>query len=259
MGIELEEVLSRELHEVADRLAVPSMPALSSHASSGGRRPSRRASEPPLLFAAATIVVLAVVGLLAVQEGGRDLQPAPSPRPTVSPTPPGRANDSEVQRYQRRIEKLKDPAGLVPRTGPGVTVTLSDAPEEVINSTTHNLNYLVVHQQDIRSVINAMWKAGATAVTVQGQRVVSTTDIKCEGDAVILQGVPYPQPYRISAVGDQDSLLAAIDSDPYLEVYRQQAADPTLSIGWDLQLEPSITAPAYDGLLNLNYAEPRRD
>ncbi len=168
----------------------------------------------------------------------------------------GAVNDRDVQRYQRRIEKLKDPAGLVPRSGPGVTVTLSDAPEDVINSTTQELKYLVVHQQDIQAVVNAMWKAGATAVTVQGQRVVSTTGIKCEGNAVQLQGVPYSQPYVISAVGDQASLLGAIDGDPYLQVYRQQAANPTISVGWDLQLESSITAPAYDGLLDLNYAKP---
>jgi uncharacterized protein YlxW (UPF0749 family) len=165
-------------------------------------------------------------------------------------------NDRDVQRYQRRIEELKDPAGLEPRSGPGVTVTLSDAPEDVINNTTRNLNYLVVHQQDIQAVANAMWKAGATAVTVNGQRVVTTTGIKCEGNSVQLQGVPYPQPYVISAVGDQAALLGAIDSDDYLEVYRAQAADPTISVGWDLQLEDEVTAPAYDGLLDLNYAKP---
>ena len=135
-------------------------------------------------------------------------------------------------------------------------MTLSDAPEEVINTTTRDLNYLVVHQQDIQAVVNAMWKGGATAVTVQGQRVVTTTGIKCEGNAVQLQGVPYSQPYVISAVGDQAALLDAIDSDPYLQVYREQAADPDISVGWDLQLEDSITAPAYDGLLDLNYAKP---
>jgi uncharacterized protein YlxW (UPF0749 family) len=165
-------------------------------------------------------------------------------------------DDRDVQRYQRRIEELKDPAGLVPRSGPGVTVTLSDAPEDVINNTTRNLNYLVVHQQDIQAVANAMWKAGATAVTVNGQRVVTTTGIKCEGNSVQLQGVPYPQPYVISAVGDQTALLGAIDSDDYLEVYRAQADDPTISVGWDLQLEDEVTAPAYDGLLDLNYARP---
>jgi uncharacterized protein YlxW (UPF0749 family) len=166
--------------------------------------------------------------------------------------------DTQVQRYQKRIQKLADPAGLVPRTGPGVTVTLSDAPEEVINNTTRDLNYLVVHQQDIQAVVNAMWKAGAEAVTVQGQRVVTTTGIKCEGNAVQLQGVPYSQPYVISAVGDQTELLNEIGNDSYLKVYREQAADPSISVGWDLQLEDSITAPAYDGLLDLSYAKPLR-
>ena len=167
--------------------------------------------------------------------------------------------DGKVKRTQRRVEQLKDPAGLVPRTGPGVTVTLSDAPEDVIRNTSLNRNLLVVHQQDIQAVVNAMWKSGATAVTIAGQRIVSTTGIKCEGNAVQLQGVPYSQPYRISAVGDQTALLDAIDSDSYLQIYRQQANDSRIQIGWSLATEDSITAPAYDGLLDLSYAKPLKD
>ena len=166
--------------------------------------------------------------------------------------------DDQVQRYQAKIERLKDPAGLVARQGPGVTVTLSDAPADVINSTTGNINPLLVHQQDIQAVVNALWKGGATAVTVQGQRIVSTTGIKCEGNAVQLQGRPFPQPYVISAVGDQAALLAAIDGDAYVQAYREDADDPTISVGWDLQLESLVTAPAYDGLLDLTYATPLR-
>jgi uncharacterized protein YlxW (UPF0749 family) len=167
-------------------------------------------------------------------------------------------DDREVHRYQRRIDQLDDPAGLVPRSGPGVTVTLADAPAEVVASGDIAVKYLVVHQQDIQAVVNAMWKAGARAVTIQGQRVVSTTGIKCEGPVVQLQGVPYPQPYRISAVGDPAILQAEIDSDEYLKVYREQAADPDIAVGWDLEVEDSLTAPAYDGLLNLSYATPLR-
>ena len=167
-------------------------------------------------------------------------------------------DDRDVRRYQRRIEQLSDPAGLVPRSGPGVTVTLSDAPEEVINATTQDPNFLVVHQQDIQAVVNAMWKGGAEAVTIQGQRVVSTTGIKCEGNAVQLQGVPYSQPYVISAVGGQLDLLDAIDEDDYLDVYRDQANDPEISVGWSLAVDDSLTAPAFDGLLDLNYAQPLR-
>lgn len=165
-------------------------------------------------------------------------------------------SDRDVNRFHRRIADLKDPAGLEPRSGAGVTITLSDASEDVINTTTGNVNLLLVHQQDIQAVVNALWKGGATAVTVEGQRIVSTTGIKCEGNAVQLQGVPYPQPYEIQAVGDQGDLLTALENDEYLQTYRAQAADPDISVGWDLELEESVTAPAYDGLLDLNFAAP---
>lgn len=170
----------------------------------------------------------------------------------------GRVGDADTQKLQERLEELKGPAGLTPVSGPGLTVVLSDAPAEVINSSDQPLKWLIVHQQDIQAVVNAMWKGGATAVTIQGQRVVSTTGIKCQGNAVLLQGVPYPQPYVISAVGDQGELLEAIANDDYLEVYRQQAAVPDISVGWEQEVEDWIQAPAFEGLLDLSYAEPLR-
>jgi uncharacterized protein YlxW (UPF0749 family) len=163
-----------------------------------------------------------------------------------------------VKRFNRRVERLKEPAGLTPKTGPGVSVTLSDAPEEVINSTSQDLKLLVVHQQDIQAVVNAMWKGGAEAVTVQGQRVITTTGIKCEGNSVQLHGVPYPQPYVIEAVGEQSELVQAITDDDYLQLYREQAEIPDISVGWDLQLRARVTAPAYQGLTDLSYAKPLR-
>ena len=164
--------------------------------------------------------------------------------------------DRQVRRLHHRVEELKDPAGLEPQSGSGLTITLSDAPEDLINSTTGDVKLLLVHQQDIQAVVNALWQGGATAVTVAGQRIVSTTGIKCEGNAVQLQGVPYPQPYVISAVGDPAALLTSVDQDPYLQEYRAEAADPDISVGWNLQLESYLTAPAYDGLLDLSFAEP---
>ncbi len=168
-------------------------------------------------------------------------------------------SDRDVARYHRRVRKLEDPAGLVARQGPGVRITLSDAPEDLINSTTDDINRLLVHQQDLQAVVNALWKGGATAVTIQGQRVVSTTGIKCWGNAVQLQGRPYPQPYVIEAVGDQGSLVSAIDGDHYVADYRDDAADPDIDVGWDFELEESVKAPAYDGLRTMSYATVLRD
>jgi uncharacterized protein YlxW (UPF0749 family) len=161
----------------------------------------------------------------------------------------------QVTKVNHQTAAVKGPAGLMAVAGPGITVTLSDAPEGTSANTPDNLNLLLVHQQDIQAVVNAMWKGGAQAVTIQGQRVVSTTGIRCIGNSVQLQGVPYSQPYVISAVGDVTALADSLSKDSYLQVYRQDAADPDIDVGWDEQLETRIVAPAYDGLLGLTFAK----
>src|SRR3954447_21445239 len=167
----------------------------------------------------------------------------------------GSIGNKQVRAVNRDAAAMRDPAGLLPQVGPGVTVTLSDASADVTSSSSVDPKLLIVHQQDIQAVVNAMWKAGAQAVTIQGQRVVSTTGIRCIGNSVQLQGVPYSQPYVISAVGDPAALTAEIARDPYLQVYREDPADPEISVGWDEQVEDQLTAPAYDGLLGLSYAK----
>ena len=176
----------------------------------------------------------------------------------------GAVDDRDVNRYRDRIEELEDPAGLVPQTGAGVTVTLTDSNPDLAEEaaadadSTLDLNWFLVHQQDIQAVVNAMWRGGAEAVTVQGKRIISTTGIKCIGNSVTLQGRPYSPPYVITAVGDQGDLITAIQEDSYLQQYRALAERPDIAIGWDLALEDEVTAPAYDGLLDLSYAEPIR-
>jgi uncharacterized protein YlxW (UPF0749 family) len=169
----------------------------------------------------------------------------------------GSVDNRQVRKYNREASTVKGPAGLMPVTGPGVTVTLSDAPQSTgqeTPDTIDNPNLLLVHQQDIQAVVNAMWKGGAEAITIQDQRVVSTTGIRCIGNSVQLHGVPYSQPYRISAVGDVGSLTNAIADDGYLRVYRADALDPKINVGWEETVEDRITAPAYDGLTDLQYA-----
>jgi len=165
-------------------------------------------------------------------------------------------NDPQVEDTLAEVDALKGPAGLEPVSGEGITVTLADSPESVSETSQKPSFYLVVHQQDIQAVVNAMWLGGADAVTIQGQRVISTTGIKCSGNVVRLHGIPYGQPYVISAIGDQDALFSAILDSHYLQTYRYQSTLPDVQIGWDLQLEDHVRAPGYDGLLDLGYARP---
>ncbi|GAA5140380.1 DUF881 domain-containing protein [Nocardioides marinquilinus] len=176
----------------------------------------------------------------------------------------GSVEDDQVREAQRRAEALRGPAGLEPVTGTGLSIVLSDAPDDVLEEALDNpdfdqkrLNRLVVHQQDIQAVVNALWAGGAQALTVQGQRIVTTTGIQCSGSAVTLQGVPYPQPYRIEAVGDPETLAAALDASSDVVAFRSDAEQPDIGVGWELAPEAEVDAPAYDGPLDTSVAEPR--
>ncbi|MBC2932166.1 DUF881 domain-containing protein [Nocardioides sp. zg-1228] len=167
--------------------------------------------------------------------------------------------DRSVGRVQDEIATLVDPAGLTERAGPAVRVTLDDASEEARASYEGDPNDLVVHQQDIQAVANAMWNAGAVAVTIQGQRLISTTGIKCEGNQVTLHGIPYSPPYVIVGIGDPAAMQAQLTTDPILGIYRDYTAIPGGGVTWDMAALDAAVAPAYEGLLDLTYATPMQE
>lgn len=156
------------------------------------------------------------------------------------------------KKEQKKVDALKRPAGLTGLTGPGITVTLSDAPKEIRDTAGVDVSQLLVHQQDIQAVMNALWAGGAEAMSVQGQRVISTTGVKCVGNSVIVDGVPYAPPYVIKAIGDPNSLELALLTDNYLQLYRQTAA--AYQLGWNVAAEPFQYVPAYSGSTELEYA-----
>ncbi len=159
----------------------------------------------------------------------------------------------DQEQLQSDIDALAGPAGLTEVAGPGLTVTLDDAPESVRDSVSEeDERETIVHQQDIQAVVNAMWAGGAEAMTLQGQRVVSTTGIKCVGNTVLLHGVTYSPPYVVSAIGDVDGMRESIDSSPYIQAYLE--AVDKWRLGWSMESQESVVAPAYDGTTDLRYA-----
>lgn len=163
--------------------------------------------------------------------------------------------DAGADEAQQLAESLRGPAGMAPVTGPGLTVTLTDAPEELLDAAEDvDAGNLVVHQQDIQAVANAMWGGGAEAMTIQGQRVISTTGIKCVGNTVVLHGVPYSPPYVITAVGNPDSMLTSVNSSPYIAIYKQYAASEDHQLGFEVEPHTEVSLPGFEGSPDLDYA-----
>jgi uncharacterized protein YlxW (UPF0749 family) len=160
-----------------------------------------------------------------------------------------------LEELQRQVEALEMPAGLTAVEGPGLTVTLDDAPEEVRESAGDQVGNAIVHQQDIQAVVNSLWTGGAEAITLQGQRVISTTGIKCVGNTVLLHGVTYSPPYVVSAIGDPGRLRASVDRSPYIASYLKLRVEQW-QLGWDVEDEEQVEAPAFSGSTDLQHARP---
>lgn len=150
---------------------------------------------------------------------------------------------------------VTEQAGASAVHGPGITVTLTDAPAGVSPAGVDE-DLLVVHQQDIQAVVNALWEGGAEAMTIQGQRVSTRTGIKCVGNTVVLHNVPYAPPYVITAIGDEAAMRRALDDSNYLDVYREYVT--AYRLGYSVTSVGDVTMPAYEGPSDLRYARPIR-
>ena len=153
-------------------------------------------------------------------------------------------------RLQSRIDRVMAPAGLTAVQGPGITAVLTDS--TLPESPTGNLNDLVIHEQDLQAVINALWAGGAEAMSVNGQRILATTAIRCVGNTLLLHGAVYSPPYVIDAVGDRVALRGELNRDPAVAQFRTAARQ--FKLGFAVTDE-MLEIPAFGGAPGLTVAQ----
>jgi uncharacterized protein YlxW (UPF0749 family) len=165
-------------------------------------------------------------------------------------TAPAARTDSTVRALREEADRLALPAGLVPMQGPGLVVTLTDAPPDAPYF--NGPDDLVVHQQDVQAVVNALWSGGAEAMMLQDQRVISTSAVRCVGNTLILQGRVYAPPYIVTAIGDVAGMQKALADSPQVAIYRQFV--DAVGLGYDVKSVENQYVPAYQGSVDLRYA-----
>ncbi len=138
-----------------------------------------------------------------------------------------------------------------PVSGPGVQITLSDAPAGQVPAGA-TPDDLVIHQQDIEDTMNALWSGGAEAMTVQGVRVTDRTVIRCIGNVILVDGTSFSPPYVIQAIGDPAALHAAVASNPRMVNYQAYVAK--YGLGWDMQTKDALSFAPATTSLTVNYA-----
>ncbi len=162
-------------------------------------------------------------------------------------------DSGELGRIASVLAGIEANAGLQPAEGPGLTVSLDDAPSSGGRRPAGvNVDDVVVHQQDVQAVVNALWAGGAEAMAIQDQRVVSTSAVRCVGNTLILQGRVYSPPYVVRAIGNVAGMRESLERDPQLRVYRQYVE--RVGLGYDVSELGSMRLPAFEGSVSLTYA-----
>ena len=241
----------------------------------------RSDSRHPRLARSATVIVMALAGLMmttaAINSRGHDLRPERDTDMATlvrSQASHNAALQKEAAGLRAQVEDLSkadqapgvtssvisSASALAPSVGLGAVsgkalrVTLDDAPLSE-NPDGVDANMLVVHQQDIQMVVNTLWSGGAEAMTIQGQRVISTTAVKCVGNTVVLHGVAYAPPYVIEAIGDLNAMQQALDTSEAVRIYKEYVS--AYQLGWSVERAGQVTMPAYTGAVAVGHATPR--
>ncbi|MEV4425554.1 DUF881 domain-containing protein [Streptomyces sp. R-07] len=166
-------------------------------------------------------------------------------------------DDGSTRAEDEKLDALEADAGTTEVSGSGLTVTLDDAPPNAQAAPGYpepQANDLVIHQQDLQAVVNALWQGGAEGIRVMDQRLISTSAVRCVGNTLILQGRVYSPPYRITAVGDRGKLTKALAGSPALQNY--QLYVKAYGLGWKVDEHRAVTLPGYSGTVDLHYAKP---
>ncbi|WP_149360270.1 DUF881 domain-containing protein [Lolliginicoccus suaedae] len=164
--------------------------------------------------------------------------------------------DARVAATLESLSALAASSNRGPVEGEGVTVTLTDASRDQQGNYPSEAapDDLVVHQQDLQSVINALWAGGAIAIQVQDQRITTLSAPRCIGNTLLLHGRAYSPPYVITAIGEPEDLVEELDDAPGVRLYRQYAA--RYGLGYEVVEHEEIAVAAAGDAPRLKHSAP---
>ncbi len=138
----------------------------------------------------------------------------------------------------RETARLK--ACLTKVEGSGVIVTLNDAPAR----TNADPNLLIIHDTDMRIILNDLKKAGAQAISINDERITPMSELVCAGPTIRINGSRYSVPYIVKAIGDPASLVESMESSDRIALMKYD------NIRIDVKKSASIVIPAFDDPLS---------
>ena len=161
-------------------------------------------------------------------------------------------NNTELEQLENTIKEGNKILGLSEVTGYGLIITVDDNSKISLNNWYEDPNLLIVHDIDLINIVNELKNAGAEAISINNQRIITTSAIECDGNVIKINGEKISAPFEIKAIGFPETLITIDRFGGYVENLREWRY---LEVTVAKADKEKITIPKYTGVIKFEYAE----
>lgn len=155
-------------------------------------------------------------------------------------------NDESANNKTEELKKYNMLLGLTNVSGEGVVITCKDG-QVGSQVATDNISQYLVHDADLREIVNELANAGAEAISINDQRIVSQTSITCAGNIISINGEKVSSPFVIKAIGNQEGLYGALSRPGgYISLMKED-------VSVDIKKLSSVSIKKYNGAITQKY------
>lgn len=152
---------------------------------------------------------------------------------------------------KKELDTSRVLAGVTEVSGLGISVILNDSIKPATEITGGNYEEYIIHDGDLRMVLTELAGAGAEAISINEQRIIGTTAVRCVGNTIMVNDIKIAPPFEIKAIGDPNTLDAALMIKGGVSDYLK-----SWNINMVIKKPTTVTIPRYSGIVNFRYATP---
>ena len=153
-------------------------------------------------------------------------------------------NDSTSSELSERLDEVNSQIGLTALQGEGIIIRLEDGEENGSVS----IRETVIHDDDLKAIVNDLCMAGAEAISINGQRIVNTTAITCVGNVIKINDEKIGNPFEIRAIGSKARLDGGVSMNG-----RTISGMKKAGIKVDIKRSDTVVVPRFDGIFTKDY------
>jgi uncharacterized protein YlxW (UPF0749 family) len=162
------------------------------------------------------------------------------------------AQTDRLQVLEVELNRQRLLAGLLPVEGTGVVVTLDDSSVQIPPGA--NPNAYIIHEYDLRDIVNLLWMSGSEAIAINDERLVSTSSVYCVGSTVMVNNTRLSPPYLIRAIGNPRVQQDYLRNPSHLQDLKEKQR--LYGLRFEVKDIAKLTLPAYSGGFLIQHARP---